>query len=57
MDRKEKAAQQPAIFGYCMKCRSKQEMKDPKPVTMKNGRPAKTGTCSVCGGKIFRIRE
>jgi len=40
-----------------MKCRTKQEMKDPKLVTMKNGKPAKTGTCPVCGTKIFRIGE
>ncbi|MCL0089615.1 DUF5679 domain-containing protein, partial [Dehalococcoidia bacterium] len=25
---------------YCVKCRSKKEMKDPKSITMKNGRPA-----------------
>lgn len=24
---------------YCVKCRSKKEMKDPKSITMKNGRP------------------
>ena len=40
---------------YCMKCRAKREMKNPKPITMKNGRPATTGTCPVCGTKMFRI--
>lgn len=25
---------------YCVKCRTKREMKDPKQITMKNGRPA-----------------
>ncbi|MHB8280088.1 MAG: DUF5679 domain-containing protein [Candidatus Humimicrobiaceae bacterium] len=32
---------------YCVKCKKKTEIKDPKEVTMKNGRPAVTGTCSV----------
>ena len=40
---------------YCMKCRAKKEMKDPKAITMKNGKPAIQGTCSSCGTKMFRI--
>jgi hypothetical protein len=40
---------------YCMKCRQKREMKDAKPVTLKNGRPAIQGVCPVCGTKVFRI--
>ena len=40
---------------YCFKCRQKREIKDPKPVTLKNGRPAVQGTCPVCGTKLFRI--
>ena len=40
---------------YCVKCRAKREMKDAKPVTMKNGKPATQGTCPVCGTKMFRI--
>jgi RNase P subunit RPR2 len=40
---------------YCMKCKAKTEMKDPKQVTMKNGKPATQGTCLVCGTKMFRI--
>ncbi len=40
---------------YCVKCKAKQEMKDPNPVTMKNGKPATQGTCPVCGTKMFRI--
>ena len=40
---------------YCMKCRKKVEMSNPKQVTMKNGRPATQGTCPVCGTKVFRI--
>ena len=40
---------------YCMKCRAKKEMKDPKAITMKNGRPATQGVCPTCGTKMFRI--
>ena len=40
---------------YCFKCRTQQEMKDAKPVTFKNGRPAMQGVCAKCGGKVFRI--
>jgi len=41
--------------GYCVKCKSKREMKDQKSITMKNGKPAVTGTCAVCGTKMFKI--
>jgi len=41
--------------GYCVKCRAKQEIKDPKTITMKNGKPATQGVCLVCGTKMFRI--
>jgi Domain of unknown function (DUF5679) len=40
---------------YCVKCKEKREVKNPAAVTMKNGRPATSGTCPVCGTKIFRI--
>jgi len=40
---------------YCMKCRTKREMKDARAITMKNGRPATQGVCPVCGTKMFRI--
>jgi Zn finger protein HypA/HybF involved in hydrogenase expression len=40
---------------YCVKCKSKRDMKNEKQVTMKNGRRAISGTCSVCGTKMFRI--
>ena len=41
--------------GYCIKRRTKREMKDAKSITMKNGRPATQGTCPVCGTKMFKI--
>ena len=45
--------------GYCVKCKKKQEIQNAKEVTMKGKgkrkRRAATGTCPVCGTKIFRI--
>lgn len=40
---------------YCVKCKSKRSMKDEKKVTMKNGKPATQGICTVCGTKMFKI--
>ena len=40
---------------YCVKCKAKKEMKDPKSVTMKNGRPAMKGVCPDCGTGLYRI--
>ncbi len=40
---------------YCMKCRTKREMKDPKNIIMKNGRLATQGVCPTCRTKMFRI--
>lgn len=43
--------------GYCVKCKSKKEIKGLKFVKMKNGRDAVTGTCPSCGTKMFRITK
>ncbi|MEA3343796.1 MAG: DUF5679 domain-containing protein [archaeon] len=43
------------VQGYCVKCKAKREIKDPKQITMKNGRKATKGTCPTCGTKMFRI--
>ncbi len=40
---------------YCLKCRTKTQISNPKQVTLKNGRPATQGTCPKCGTKVFRI--
>lgn len=46
----------PALMeAYCVKCKAKREMKDPKKITMKNGKPATQGTCPQCGTKMFKI--
>ncbi|MFL5692899.1 MAG: DUF5679 domain-containing protein, partial [Ktedonobacteraceae bacterium] len=42
-------------LAYCVKCKMKTVMLDPQPVTMKNGRAAIKGTCSICGSGQFRI--
>jgi Zn finger protein HypA/HybF involved in hydrogenase expression len=47
------------VTGYCVKCKAKKEMVNPKEVTMKGKgnvkRLAMTGTCPKCGTKMFRI--
>jgi RNase P subunit RPR2 len=40
---------------YCMKCKKKNQMTDPKAGKMANGRDCVTGTCSSCGTKMFKI--
>jgi len=47
------------VMGYCVKCKEKRVMKDPKEISIngKGGkmRSAMTGTCNICGTKIFKI--
>ena len=43
------------LQAYCMKDRKKVEIKNPRAITMKNGRPATQGVCPICGTKVFRI--
>jgi len=43
------------VTAYCVKCRKKVEMKNPKEVKLKNGRPAAKDTCPDCGTNVFRI--
>ncbi|MEM3089704.1 MAG: DUF5679 domain-containing protein [Candidatus Nitrosotenuis sp.] len=40
---------------YCVKCRAKRDIKNPKEVKLKNGRPAVKGTCPKCGTNVFKI--
>jgi len=40
---------------YCAKCKTKRKIKNPKKTTMKNGRAAVKGFCSVCNCKVFRV--
>lgn len=43
------------VQGYCVKCKKQREIKGAKATKLKNGRPAVTGTCSVCGTKMYKI--
>lgn len=40
---------------YCVKCKTKREIKDPKAVFTGNNTPATSGYCDVCGTKLFRM--
>jgi DNA topoisomerase I len=40
---------------YCMKCKSKREMKDPKADFNAKGSPVTIGSCPVCGTKLYRM--
>jgi hypothetical protein len=43
------------VKGYCLKEKKEREMKDVVEVTMKNGRKALKGKCSVCGCGMYKI--
>jgi len=51
----QKEVNSPLVEAYCVKCKTKTEMRDAHEVTMKNGRVAIRGTCAVCGTNLFRI--
>ena len=40
---------------YCFKCREKTDTLEAQEMVLKNGRPAVTGHCGVCGTKKFRM--
>jgi len=48
-----KEAKAEEVLAYCMTCKSKRPMVDPKEKTLANGRKALTGACSVCKQKLF----
>ena len=43
------------VQAYCLKCRTQREMRNPKQIKMKNGKPATEGICPTCGTRMFRI--
>jgi DNA topoisomerase-1 len=43
------------LEAYCVKCKEKREVIDPKPVFTQAGAPATQGVCQVCGTKLFRM--
>ena len=42
---------------YCVKCKTKRDIQNPQAVYTKTGTPATSGTCGVCGTKLFRMGE
>src|SRR5512147_797773 len=40
---------------YCMKCKEKREIQDPVATFNAKGSPVTTGTCPVCGTKLYRM--
>ncbi|HLL80723.1 MAG TPA: DUF5679 domain-containing protein, partial [Ktedonobacteraceae bacterium] len=42
------------VEAYCIKCKAKRALQDPREVTMKNGRIAVRGSCPVCGSQLIR---
>lgn len=47
-----KAKKETPMMAYCVKCKTKRAMKDPKEATLDNGRKMMKGTCPVCGTKM-----
>ncbi len=44
-----------SIVAYCVKCREKREMREPRPVYTEAGTPGTRGFCSVCGTAMFKM--
>ena len=43
------------MTAYCVKCKAKREMKDPKPSKTDAGRHMMRGTCTKCGTKMVKF--
>jgi DNA topoisomerase-1 len=43
------------VEAYCVKCKQKRMIENPKPTFTSSGTPATQGICSVCGTKLFRM--
>ena len=53
---KSKSKSNPKItYAYCVKCKKKCKMANPKKVTLKNGRKALKGECVNCKVMMFRF--
>ena len=44
-----------SVVGFCVRCKAAREMKNIRSITMKNGREATSGICSLCDCKMFRF--
>lgn len=45
------------IESYCLKCKRKEPMVEPKEMTTSNGRKAMSGKCAICGTKMIRFMK
>jgi len=43
------------LEAYCVKCKTKREIKEPQAVFTSGGTPATRGVCPVCGTNLFRM--
>ncbi len=43
------------VIAYCVKCREKREMNQPEAVYTANGTPGTSGSCTICGTKMFKM--
>ncbi|MDX1616423.1 MAG: type I DNA topoisomerase [Candidatus Promineifilaceae bacterium] len=43
------------IEGYCLRCKEKRIIENPRPVWAANGSPATRGTCPVCGTNMYKV--
>ena len=43
------------MLAYCLRCKVKRQMRDPKIVTLRNGNKAIKGVCPTCGSKMTRF--
>jgi pimeloyl-ACP methyl ester carboxylesterase len=52
---KETPSTQEEIQAYCVRCRQKRAIENPRRIVTRKGRSAIEGTCPVCGTKLFRF--
>lgn len=52
---KEPAPPMEETTAFCVKCQEKRPIRNPRRVTLSNGRPALKGNCPVCGSGLFRL--
>jgi pimeloyl-ACP methyl ester carboxylesterase len=51
----ETRPEQEEMQAYCVKCRQKRVIQNPRKIVTRKGRSAIEGTCPVCGTKLFRF--
>jgi hypothetical protein len=45
------------VKAYCVKCKKKVKVKDPKPTKLKNKRKAIKGSCPTCKTKLYQFTK